>query len=151
MYDVAGGRDSSVRHGSTGHVDTAPVTALADAVADAVDGAGPLACTLGPCTERLDGQWVGVPAHGLDDIAADVFGATSAIVPVTHPQPFRPDLVLARGRAPADLAGTAVTIRGAVGQAVLVADRSSPHGPRLVDLVGVPLASTPSACRRADP
>ena len=133
MYDVAGGRDSSVRHGSTGHVDTAPVTALADAVADAVDGAGPLACTLGPCTERLDGQWVGVPAHGLDDIAADVFGATSAIVPVTHPQPFRVD------------------IRWAVEQVVLVADRSSPHGPRLVDLVGVPLASTPSACRRADP
>lgn len=134
-----------------GHVDTALVDALVEAVADAVDGAGPLHCTLGPRTERLGGQWLGVPARGLDDLGADVVTATSAIVPVTHPQPFRADLVLARGRVPADLAGTVVDIRWTVEQVVLVADRSSPHGPRLVDLAGVPLASTPSACRRAEP
>ncbi|AEA26217.1 hypothetical protein Psed_4054 [Pseudonocardia dioxanivorans CB1190] len=124
--------------------------ALVDAVADAVEGAGPVECVLGPRTVRLGGQWLAAPARGLDELGAAVFDATSPIVPVTHPQPFRADLVLARGRVPADLAGAEIDLRWTVEQVVLVADRSSPRGARLEDRAEVPLASTPSACRRAN-
>jgi hypothetical protein len=65
----------------------------------------PVTCVLGPATRRLGGQWLGAPVSGLDDLAAAVFDATVGIVPVTHPQPFQADVVLARGRVPAALAG----------------------------------------------
>ena len=44
------------------------------------------------------------PSPGLEDLAAVVFEATERLVPVTHPQPFQADVVLARGRVPRELA-----------------------------------------------
>jgi hypothetical protein len=68
------------------------------AVLDAeLDGAPPVHCVLGPVTRRLGGQWLGAPVHGFEDLAAVVFEATEGLVPVTHPQPFHADVVLARG------------------------------------------------------
>jgi 2'-5' RNA ligase len=128
-----------VRLRPLGHVAEALWPGLADAVRAALDGAGPVDVRLGPVTERLGGQWLGVPARGLDDLGAAVFEATAGIVPVTHPQSFRADLVLARGKVPADLAGLPLDVRWTVEQVVLVADRSSPRAPRLVDVAVVPL------------
>jgi 2'-5' RNA ligase len=91
-------------------------------------------CTLGPATRRLGGQWLGAPVSGLDDLAALVFDATAGLVPVTHPQPFQADLVLARGRVPAELAGEPVSAEWTVHEVALVADRSSPGRPLLDDL-----------------
>ena len=122
-----------------GHVAEALWPGLADAERAALDGAGPVGVRVGPVAERLGGQWLGVPAHGLDDLGAAVFEATAGIVPVTHPQPFRADLVLARGRVPADLAGLPLDVRWTVDEVVLVADRSSPRAPRLADVAVVPL------------
>jgi hypothetical protein len=45
------------------------------------------------------------PVSGLDELSAAVFEATAGIVPVTHPQPFSGELVLAGGHVPAELAG----------------------------------------------
>ena len=58
---------------------------------------------------------------------------------MTHPQPFRADLVLARGRVPAGLAGQEVRAEWTVTEVLLVADRSSPHGPRLEDVGSIAL------------
>ena len=56
------------------------------------------------------------------------------IVPVTHPQPFQADIVLARGRVPSDLAGGLVAASWTADAVFLVADRSSPQGVRFDDL-----------------
>ena len=88
-----------------GHVDERVVPALRDALGAELDGAPAAACRLGPATRRLGGQWLGVPVAGLDDLSAVVFEATEELVPVTHPQPYQADLVLARGRVPSELAG----------------------------------------------
>jgi hypothetical protein len=86
----------------------------------------------------------------LDELAAVVFEVTEDLVPVTHPQPFGADIVLARGRVPARLAGRPVAARWAARELALVADRSSPHGPRFDDLLTVPLADTgPAAALRS--
>jgi hypothetical protein len=74
------------------------------------------------------------PVNGLDDLAAAVFEATAEIVPVTHPQPFQADIVLARGRVPSDLAGAPVGAAWTADAVFLVADRSSPHDIRFDDL-----------------
>src|ERR671932_2778344 len=91
-----------------GHVDERLVPDLAEALRDALDGAPPARCVLGPANVRLAGQWLAVPVTGLEELGRAVFEATEPVVPVTHPQPFRTDLVLARGRVPAHLAGTPV-------------------------------------------
>jgi hypothetical protein len=122
-----------------GHVDERLVPELADALRAALDGAPPARCGLGPATERLGGQWLGVPVTGLEELGRAVFEASEPIVPVTHPQPFRTDLVLARGRVPKDLAGNRVHGSWEAGTVSLVADRSAPGRPRLVDLVEVQL------------
>ena len=88
------------------------VEPLVTALADALDGAPAIECAVGPATRRLGGQWLGAPVNGLDDLAAAVFEATAEIVPVTHPQPFQADIVLARGRV----------------LATWPARRSAPHG-----------------------
>ena len=62
------------------------------------------ACTSARPTQRLGGQWLGVPVAGLDDLVAVVYDATVAIVPVTIRSRSAPSR-LARGRVPADLAG----------------------------------------------
>jgi hypothetical protein len=113
-------------------------------VAAELDGASPVPCVLGPATVRLGGQWLGVPVAGLDDLAAVVFDATVGLVPVTHPQPFRADVVLARGRVPTTLAGDEVTARWVADTLALVADHSAPGRPRLVDLADFPLRSARS-------
>jgi 2'-5' RNA ligase len=122
-----------------GHVDDRVVPSLRAALEAELDGAPAVTCRLGPATRRLGGQWLGAPVHGLDDLAAVVFEATSDLVPVTHPQPFQADVVLARGRVPRELAGRPVTGSWTARSVVLVADRSSPHGPRFEDLATFPL------------
>jgi 2'-5' RNA ligase len=122
-----------------GHVEERVVPALRDALEAELDGAPAVACRLGPATRRLGGQWLGAPVDGLDDLAAVVFEATSELVPVTHPQPFQADVVLARGRVPRELAGRPVTGSWTARSVALVADRSSPHGYRFEELASFPL------------
>jgi hypothetical protein len=77
--------------------------------------------------------------HGLDELAGVVFEATQELVPVTHPQPFQADLVLARGRVPAELAGRPVTGSWTARSVALLADRSSPQAVRFQELASFPL------------
>ena len=123
-----------------GHVPAGVVEPLAVALLDELAAVPPVRCTLGPTTCRLHGQWLAAPVSGLDDLAAVVFDATVGLVPVTHPQPFRADVVLARGRVPAALAGEPVAAQWTADAVALVADRSSPHGPRLDDVAVFTLA-----------
>jgi 2'-5' RNA ligase len=122
-----------------GQVDERVAPALRDALGAELDGAPAVACRLGPVTRRLGGQWLGAPVHGLDELAAVVFEATQELVPVTHPQPFQADLVLARGRVPRELAGRPVTGSWTARSVSLVADRSGPGTPRFEDLASYPL------------
>ncbi|MCX6466958.1 MAG: hypothetical protein NTW05_25725 [Pseudonocardiales bacterium] len=128
-----------VRVRPLGHVDPALAGPLLDALAAELDGAPPARCVLGPATVRLAGQWLAAPVTGLEDVGAAVFDATAELVPVTHPQPFRTDLVLARGRAPRELAGQPLAAEWTARELVLVADRSAPGRPRLEDVGAVPL------------
>jgi 2'-5' RNA ligase len=122
-----------------GHVDERVVPALRHALEAGLEGAPATVCRLGPATRWLGGQWLGAPVSGLDDLAAAVFEATEAVVPVTHPQPFRADLVLARGRVPKELAGWPVAGSWTARSVALVADRSPPGGARFEDLASFPL------------
>jgi hypothetical protein len=117
-----------------GHVPDRLVEALTAALRAELADARPVRCTLGPATERLAGQWLAVPVSGLTELVEMVHDATVPIVPVTHPQPYRTDLVVARGRVPADLAGTPIAGSWVADRAALVADRSAPGRPRLVDV-----------------
>jgi 2'-5' RNA ligase len=122
-----------------GHVDERLAGPLAAALEAELDGAPAAACTIGPVTRRLGGQWLGLPVAGLDELAAAVFDATTGLVPVTHPQPFRADVVLARGRVPKELAGLALSASWTARSVALVADRSAPGAVRFEDLAVVPL------------
>jgi 2'-5' RNA ligase len=123
-----------------GHVPEHLVEPLVTALTDELDGVPPAQCALGPATRRLGGQWLGAPVSGLDDLAALVFDATVGIVPVTHPQPFQADIVLARGRVPAALAGEPVAAEWTAREVALMADRSSPRRPLLEDVATFRLA-----------
>ena len=123
-----------------GHVPEHLADPLATALSDELAGVPPVRCTLGPATRRLGGQWLGVPVSVLDELAALVFDATVGLVPVTHPQPFAADVVLARGRVPAELAGQPVDAEWTAREVALVADRSSPGRPLLEDVAVVPLS-----------
>jgi 2'-5' RNA ligase len=122
-----------------GHVPPHVVEPLVAALSEELDGVPPVACTLGPATRRMHGQWLGAPVSGLDDLSAVVFDATVGLVPVTHPQPFQADVVLARGRVPAALAGEPVSAQWTTREVALVADRSAPRNPRLEDVAVFPL------------
>ena len=122
-----------------GHVDQGLVAPLLEVLGAELDGAPAPRCVLGPATRRLGGEWLGVPVAGLDDLAAVVFEVTENLVPVTHPQPFRADVVLARGRVPKELAGMPVAASWTARSLALVADRSSPWAARYEDLGVVPL------------
>jgi 2'-5' RNA ligase len=122
-----------------GYVDDRVVGSLDDVLRTELDGAPAVTCRLGPATRRLGGQWLGAPVHGLEELAAVVFEATEELVPVTHPQPFQADVVLARGRVPAELAGRPVGGRWTARSVALVADRSSPRASRFEDLATFPL------------
>ena len=131
-----------------GYVADRVVGPLRQALEAELDGAPAVACRLGPATRRLGGQWLGVPVHGLDDLSAAVFEATERLVPVTHPQPFQADLVLARGRVPRELAGRPVAGSWTARAVFLVADRSSPRGARFEDLASFALWK--GRCRQPD-
>jgi 2'-5' RNA ligase len=122
-----------------GQVDGRVVGPLRAALEAELDGAPAVACRFGPATRRLGGQWLGAPVSGLDELAAVVFEATQELVPVTHPQPFQADVVLARGRVPPELAGRPVAGSWTARSVALVADRSSPGAVRLEDLGIFPL------------
>jgi hypothetical protein len=124
-----------------GHVDDRVVPPLIDALEAELDGAPAVECVLGPVTRRLGGQWLGAPVAGLDDLAAVVFDATESLVPVTHPQPFQADIVLARGRVPKELAGLPVSAAWTCRSVSLVADRSSFEVARYRDLAAIPLGA----------
>jgi hypothetical protein len=124
-----------------GRVDDRAVPALVDALRAGLDGAPAVRCVLGPAIRRLGGQWLGAPVAGLDDLAAAVFEATEELVPVTHPQPFQADVVLARGRVPKELAGRPVSAWWTARSVSLVADRSSPAVVRFEDLAVIPLGA----------
>jgi 2'-5' RNA ligase len=127
-----------------GHVPDHLVEPLVTALADELDGVPPVRCTLGPATRRLGGQWLGAPVSGLDDLSAVVFDATVGLVPVTHPQPFQADVVLARGRVPATLAGAPIAAEWTASEVALVADRSSPRRALLEDVAVFPLGPQPT-------
>jgi 2'-5' RNA ligase len=122
-----------------GHVDGRVAPALRDVLEAELDGAPAVVCRLGPATRRLGGQWLGAPVHGLDDLAAVVFEATQELVPVTHPQPFQADVVLARGRVPRELAGRPVAGSWTARSVSLLADRSVAGVVRFEELAGFPL------------
>ena len=124
-----------------GHVDDRVVPPLIDALEAELDGAPAVECVLGPVTRRLGGQWLGAPVAGLDDLAAVVFDATESLVPVTHPQPFRADIVLARGRVPREVVGLPVSAAWTCRSVSLVADRSSFEIARYEDLAAIPLGA----------
>jgi 2'-5' RNA ligase len=121
-----------------GHVDDRVVAPLVEALEAELDGAPAAGCTLGPATRRI-GQWLGAPVAGLEELAAAVFGATEELVPVTHPQPFQADVVLARGRVPRELAGRPVSASWTARSLALVADRSAPGTAGYEDLAVFPL------------
>ena len=85
-----------------------------------------------PLREALAAELDGSPAVA-------VFEATQELVPVTHPQPFQADLVLARGRVPAELAGRPVAGSWTARSVSLLADRSSPQAVRFQELASFPL------------
>jgi len=124
-----------------GHVDDRLVPPLLDVLEAELDGAPAVECVLGPATRWLGGQWLAAPVAGLDDLAAVVFEATEELVPVTHPQPFQAEVVLARGRVPRQLAGRPVSASWTARAVSLVADRSSPQAARYEDLGTIPLGA----------
>ena len=124
-----------------GYVDDRTVPLLVDALQAELDGAPAVECVLGPATRRIGGEWFGAPVAGLDDLAAVVFEATEGLVPVTHPQPFRADVVLARGRVPQELADRPVSASWTARSLTLIADRSSPGAPRYQNLAQIPLGA----------
>lgn len=124
-----------------GYVDDRIVPLLIDALEAELEGAPAVECVLGPMTRRIGGQWLGAPVAGLDDLAAVVFEATEGLVPVTHPQPFQADIVLARGRVPKELAGRPVFASWRARSLSLVADRSSPGSPRYENLAEILLGA----------
>lgn len=124
-----------------GSVDERLVPALVGVLEAELDGAPAVRCVLGPVTRRLGSQWLGAPVGGLEELAAVVFEATAGVVPVTHPQPFQADVVLARGRVQKGLVGQPILGTWKAHSISLVADRSSPMAPHLEDLATIRLGS----------
>jgi hypothetical protein len=124
-----------------GQVEDRIVPPLRDALEAELDGAPTVECVLGPTTSRIGGDWLLAPVAGLEELARVVFDATEGLVPVTHPQPFRTGVVLARGRVPASLAGAPVSASWTAHSVRLVADRSSPRAARYDELAAFALGA----------
>lgn len=122
-----------------GHVPPHLFDRLVDAVADELDGAPPQDVTLGTTVRRYGNQVLVAPVSGLDELSDAIFTATEPIVPVTHPQPFFGEVMLASGRIPSHLAGTELRMEWVVTSVHLVADRSSPHSVNLADVASITL------------
>ena len=122
-----------------GHVEEQLWPAILAALDDGLAGAAPTRCMLGPATRRIGGDWLGAPVSGLDELAARVFAVTASLVAVTHPQPFSADIVLARGRVPAELAGQPVSGSWTADALALVADRSPPRMFRIEEVGAIRL------------
>lgn len=120
-----------------GYVGEKVIPSLVDVLQAELDGAPAPHCVLGPQTRRPGGQWLMVPVTGLEEIGSVVFEVTEELVPVTHPQPFRTYIVLARGKVPKSFAGQAVSAEWTARSVALVADRSAPGKPRYEDLAAV--------------
>jgi hypothetical protein len=121
-----------------GYVRDRVVPPLRDVLEAELDGAPIAECALGPATRRFS-DWLDVPVTGLDELAAVVFEVTSELVPVTHPQPFHAEVVLARGRVPRELGARPLSASWTARSVALVADRSSPRAPKFEDLAVFPL------------
>jgi hypothetical protein len=76
-----------------GYVEEALVPELTDVLRAELDGAPATPVSLGPVSPK---GWLHAPVTGLDDLTAVVFEVTEPLVPVTHPQPWHAELVLAR-------------------------------------------------------
>jgi RNA 2',3'-cyclic 3'-phosphodiesterase len=121
-----------------GEVTEEEVGLLGPALRDAVAGVpGPRSCRLGPATAWFSRMRVlHLPAHGLDELAAVVTGATTPVVPERDggDPPFNGHLTLARvkGRlgpqAQAELAGILFDSTFAVEHVDLVASEASEQG-----------------------
>jgi hypothetical protein len=120
-----------------GHVPVELYNGLIDAVATELDGAPPVRVGFGPTERRYGGQQLSLPVSGLDELSEIIFAATEPLVPVTHPQPFHADLVLAGGRIPPDLTGTELKAEWVVTGVSLFADRSSPQAVRLAEVASI--------------
>ncbi len=122
-----------------GHVPVERHDALIDAVTDELDGAPPVRAALGPTVRRYGNQVLCAPVTGLDELSDAIFAATEPLVPVTHPQPFHAEVVLASGRIPAHLAGADLRTEWVVTAVSLIADRSSPRAVNLADVATITL------------
>jgi hypothetical protein len=112
-----------------------------------LDGAPAVECMLGPRTRRLGGQWLGVPSPAWTTWPPAVFAATEPLVPVTRPQPFQADVVLAHGQVPKGWPGPA-SARWTARVRWLVADRSSPRVARYEDPCTLRLGAASATGRR---
>jgi RNA 2',3'-cyclic 3'-phosphodiesterase len=95
---------------------------------------------LGPATRRVGRAVLCVPVDGLDELAARIRRALSALLPDAHlDEPFHGHLTLARGRGgrplPATLAGVPVDVRWRVRELALVHSTLAPSGARYMRLV----------------
>ena len=124
-----------------GHVPEHLVGPLGDALAAALDGAPAPECVLGPVTVRGSGQWLYAPVDGLDELSDDGVRGHRAPRP-GDPPPALPSAswCSATGRVPAEVAGEPVDGTWRPSEVALVADRSAPGRPRLVDLTTLPLS-----------
>jgi hypothetical protein len=122
-----------------GHVPPQLYDPLVDAVADELDGAPPARVTIGTTLRRYGNQCLVAPVDGLDELSDAIFAATEPIVPVTHPQPFFAEIMLASGRIPPQLAGAELRTEWMASCVQLIADRSSPHAVTLADVATITL------------
>jgi 2'-5' RNA ligase len=133
-----------------GEVSDEQVALLGPALQAAVaERPGPVDCRLGPATAWFSrGRVLQLPAHGLDQLAAVVAGATTSIVPERGGgPPFNGHLTLARvkGRlgpqAQSELAGIPFDSAFGVEHVDLVASMPSPGGHVYSTLVRAPLGT----------
>lgn len=117
-----------------GHVAGALVPQLIETLRFELDGAPKVKVSMGPAATRFGGAWLHAPVQGLDDLGAVIFEVTEALIPVTHPQPFSADLVLARAtKCPPELVQP-ISASWTVGEICLAKGTRSKDGPGYEDV-----------------